>query len=130
MENYLIEQSNGNIYEKLFGRKKLFRGEKSFSVSFLDVLRIKEIQLILVAGGIQHLANFISFAFVGYTKEFLTTSYNYYPYFIGGCVALLVCGVFNDTIFHGKSYFLIFSLNTISITWHVLVIIIKVFNDY
>ena len=99
--------SEDDIYEVLFGRKKNHKGEKTFAVSFLDVLRIKEVQLVILACGIKHLANEIAFAKIGPTKKFSDNPHNYFCYFYGGCLALLVCGIFHDTVFNGKSYFLI-----------------------
>ena len=40
-------------------------------------------------------------------------------FFYGGCLALVACGLLHDTVFNGKSYLTVFTLNLISIFFQV-----------
>lgn len=81
----------------------------------MHVLKIKEVQLMIIAGGLKQVANSINFREIGLTKTLDENYRNYYGYFFGACAALLAAGLIHDGIFNGKSYLMVFSLNVITI---------------
>jgi hypothetical protein len=95
-------------------QKSTIEGEE-FSVSYMSVIRVKEVKMIIIAGGVKTVANTVSFLTTGLTSMLSSMMHSYHAYFYGGCLALVVCGVLHDTMLDGKSYLTLFALNTIMI---------------
>jgi hypothetical protein len=50
-------------------QKSTIAGEK-FTVSYMSVLRVKEVRMMIIAGGLKSVSNEISFVTVGLTSRF------------------------------------------------------------
>ena len=119
-ERAIIENAddNDNVQELLImQRHGSEAGPIQHSSSYLSVFKIKEVKLVIIAGGLKVMANFISFNDIGLTENISNLNDNFYLFFYGGLFALFVSGVTHDTVFNGKSYLMIVILNLVGIVY-------------
>lgn len=60
---------------------------------------------------------------IGKTNQLIKDSNNSFSFFYGSCAALVISGLFHDTVFNGKTYFLVFAINTFSIIYQLIVLV-------
>ncbi len=71
-----------------------------FSVSFMTVLGIKEMQIILLGGALKHAADYYMFALCGVTSQYRThPSDSFSAYFFGQIAGMVIAGLTNDLFF-------------------------------
>lgn len=116
----LLELSQTTPKENIFS--EFFKGEKKtkmgFSVSFLQVLSMRPIQIVLVGGALRHVADYFAFALVGVSSSFLTSTQNFAPYFFGQIGGYLIAGLGNDLLFSNYQFLLMSGWNVFTILWN------------
>ena len=114
-------EDEGLAFHKVFGYKDAVWKDKRFSISFISVFWLPEVRKLLFAGAFKLGADYISFALIGVTSTLNNpdeqVNHSFTPYFYGSCLAILISGIFHDTIFQKKAYLLIVVLNLITILW-------------
>ena len=53
MQEKVMIDAGENLYQNLIINKKSYKGQKNFSVSYMDVLRLPEFRIFMVAGGLK-----------------------------------------------------------------------------
>ena len=69
-ENALIEGEGQQAYKEMLSKQKSTIAGEKFTVSYMSVLRVKEVQMMIIAGGLKQVSNEISFVTVGLTSRF------------------------------------------------------------
>ena len=66
--------------------------------------------------------NQISLYKIGATSQYKDSLNAYYPYFVGGCCAMLFGGIFHDTVFNGKVFFTIAVISVFHVLWEIVIL--------
>lgn len=92
---FITDSSNAReVYNEMVTHRK----EES-AVSFMKVLRIREVQVMILAGGLKVIADSIDFYCIGQTSKFdIKGGNNYLFYFYGSLAALLAGGILHDKL--------------------------------
>ena len=87
-----------------------------FSVSFTQVLALREIKIILLGGAFKHVADFYQFSLVGATSVLIKNpEYSFAPFFFGQLVGAVLAGVTNDIWFSECQFLLMAIINLLTV---------------
>jgi len=100
---------------------EFFKGENrskmGFSVSFTQVLDIREMRLILVGGCLKNVADFYQYSLLGATSE-IKGDDSFSPFYFGLIGGMVIAGLSNDLLFKECQTLIVTVINLLTITWN------------